>query len=307
MLAWVLVRGATCSALLVLLCAQLSAAAEPGRALVNVRRALASLKYAEAFALASEALAHGGASAEEVVALYRAQGEAAAVLGDAPAAERAFASMLELSPGEQLAADSSPKLLHPLARARARLHGAHLTLETRSAMLLEGWVRTEVTVNGDVLGLVNDVQLVPLAGGAQTPLNAAGRELSWQCTAAPCPHQLRVRDAAGNVLAELGTAAAPRTVRPLPPPPAPQPAPKPLWARPLPYALGGAALALTGGIFAWQLHEAEGQLRDIQGARGDHTLAEAQAADRRRHTDSLAMAASFAGAAVLGGVAVAVW
>lgn len=274
------------------------------RTLSDARRALASLQYARAFALASEALTRGGAEPDQVEALYRVQGEAAAVLGDEAAAERAFAAMLELSPGAQLPADSSPKLLQPLARARVRLNGAHLTLEARSAMLVEGWVHTELTVSGDVLGQVKDVELLPLWDGA-APLRASSWALSWRCPSAPCPHLVRARDAAGNVLATLGTPAAPLSVRPLPAPPPPPP--EPLWARPLPYALGGAALALAGGVFAWQLHDAEAQLRTIEGARASHTLAEAQAADQRRHTDQLAMIVSFAGAGVLGTVAVVVW
>jgi hypothetical protein len=171
-------------------------------------------------------------------------------------------------------------------------------------MVVEGWVRTEITVSGDVLGLVHDVQLLPLDPPGQAPLDARAHQLSWRCDQAPCPHLVRARDAAGNVLAALGSPAAPRSVLPLPPPPQ---APRSLWARPLPYAIGSAALAIAGGVFAWQLHGAQADLRSIEAARGEHTLAEAQDADGRRHRDQVGMIVGFAGAAVLGTTAVLVW
>jgi hypothetical protein len=66
-----------------------------------------------------------------------------------------------------------------------------------------------------------------------------------------------------------------------------------------------AGLALTGGVFAWRVGDAEAELAELNAHSAEHDFTEARAVEDRRRTSATLMVVSFAAA---GAAAVAaVW
>lgn len=276
--------------------------------LTRARAALRELKVNVAADEARSGLRRGDALPEQVGELYRVWAEAAAILGQEDEATELYGRALQVQPSMLLPHDAPPKFARPFAAARERGRGTPFGLGVVSGVLSDGRVRTQVTVQGDLHGLVRKVLLVTGASDA-TParltVDAPRGDAAWSCASFPCAYYVLAHDEHGNVLQQAGSPRAPLladlpqsekvNAALLEPPSGPRG-----WTRPL--ILGGAAITAGAVSAALGLRFASTQSAMLEATeqRDQHRWSEVQALDRERRQLQVATIGVAALAAALG-------
>lgn len=268
--------------------------AEPNPHLAEARRAKAELRYADALAAVDAALRWGRNAPDQMMEIYRLEGELAAGLDDPARATEAFARLLALDPDAALAAGTSPKLTAPFAAARGRgaLRVHHETVGGERP-------RAVLVVDGDPLGMVAGARV--RAGGAVTEGRGATRiELP---VAAGAAFSIAAIDEHGNELAaftDLRAPAAPTTPLPAPDPVLEPPVvatggDHPAW----PY-VAGLALVLAGGgtYFALDSRSAQREFDELKDSSDEHEASRALALEERGERSATLANVGFATAGV---------
>lgn len=307
-------RAAGLLALASVFASMTASASEAEAAALRSRAALRALKVNLAADEARAGLKHGDGLPEQVGELYRLWAEASAILGQEEAATELYGRALQVQPSLLLPHDAPPKFTRPFAAARELGRGTPFALEVFSGVLSDGRVRTQVTVKGDLHGLVRGVALVTRPTGpvlTHLAVDAPRGEVAWTCASFPCAYYVLARDEHGNVLQQAGSAQAPLLVD--------LPQSETLnaailadptqrsWKKPV--LLGGAALAAGAVSTALGLQFASTQSALLQATqqRDQHRWSDVQALDRTRRQLQLATIGTAVLAAALGISAVAVF
>jgi hypothetical protein len=235
--------------------------------LARAEQAYVDVNFADALVFAQQALESGAYGPAELARIYRLIGVAAAAEGDTERAIDACERMFALDPDAQIDEDLSPRLRQPFMDALGRWTARRATFEA-GARRLRGSRGIAVTLSD------------PLSMGARmvafTRIGGAAGELSPTELPAGAEHVIpiegltdedavelyvRVLDAHGNRLIELGSAIEPRVFRgesasEIAEVVAPSPAtPPPASGGVTPWLFGvGVALTLaSGAVLAWSI------------------------------------------------------
>lgn len=279
-------------------------------------------QLAEAYDAAQRALKAGDATEKETWAIHALLAELAAAMDYADAAATEFARTLELNPAYQLSALASPKLALPFKKAKEQLAGAALAATVSTTVAPDGAWLTEVTVTGDSNRLVRGGALLQRTAeglvrrglAAVTTENTGALQGAWACTQPRCEYDVVLLDESGNELWRAGsddaplavfkpgTQAAPVALSPAPEAPVAAVDARAWYARPLPWAIGAAALAVVGAVLmSLTLHDA-GELRDAIAHPSLHLYADVQALESGAQAKRAAMFGAYGGALALAGV-----
>lgn len=194
--------------------------------LQEAERAYASVDFAATFTLAESALAEGGHSPRETARLYLLLGISAAALDKEDAAREAFSVVIALDPEVKLEQNLSPKIRAPYLEARGAFAGRTRLQATLSA--------DSGAITIALSGSLEPARAVELAfrSKGQTDFEVERLEPSAELTFDPPSDPaeievaLRLVDAHGNSLFDVGSRSNPRafTLRRAPERPSPRPA-----------------------------------------------------------------------------------
>ena len=271
----------------------------PARAddeLAEARRLEAALEYEQALALVDRALAHGGAEPARVAELHLLAGRLAAGLDRAAVAEDHFARALALRPDTKLPDGTSPKLIAPFERARAR--GVPPLVVTVRAS--RGLVTIEA--HADPLGLVVGVQAHLESRGSHFEVTERA-SLRVIVPVDAIAIEIDALDASGNRVWAGPAPTGPLTFDELAPKivtPSPHSS-RPILARWQTWAISGAVVAIGGGAFAYWSSSLQTEWNQQRSQDGLHDFSALKTIEDRGRRDAIAADVLFgvAGAAAI--------
>ena len=298
----------TCLSAGLLLVLAITAHAEP---LDDARAAIDGSDYVAARAALDKALHAGGATREDVAAIYKLSGIVESALGNSDGATAAFARWLELDPKGELPPGTSPKIERPFKAA-----AAHTKEISAKAETVADPPSVTLVVASDPQQLIAHTHVIVVAdGGAAQELDGApGSKIVL-------PHgqrldlQVQAIDEYGNRVFELGSKAVPlvitgsaehvvkhqQTTQPGHHEP-PQPR-RWYWQW---YVWGGVAVAsaAVSGVFAYETKQNIDQWNVFSRNSLDHVYGDAQSLETSARRDLLIanIAAGTAGVFALGSV-----
>jgi hypothetical protein len=273
-------------------------------ALADARAAIDAVRYDEARALLDRALAEGGNSPAATAEIHRLLATTLVVLGDPPAAQTHYRRWLAIDPQGALPTTAAAKLREPFLAAQAYVR-EHGPLAAAIAARRATAVEVDLATNPD--GLAAYAAPAGATRAAWVPITAARVEVPITDEHAT----IALLDEHGNQLALLslapeppGDPAAATTAAAAADPSSPAPrtdtaAPAaPLYRRWQLWAVPAGLFLAGGGYFTYAALQAQDDLEAIADTRGEHFLADYEAAlDRRDRSRTLAALLLGAGAA----------
>jgi hypothetical protein len=233
--------------------------------LARARNALKSLGYSEARTLLETALTQGGHTHAELLEIYALRGEVEAVLDGPEAGEREFRKLLVLDPKHPPPERETPTFMVPFENARqwARAAGS-LRVEHAppSAQPDDRDFELVERIVSDPLAMVAGTQVFYRGRDATAYARLATAELRQKIPISPvgATYYIQLVDRWGNVVATIGTPAAPLSVAaqpaaeteaPLVVPTRAAPAPRGRWYKsPAAWSLIGIGVAGLAGASA---------------------------------------------------------
>jgi hypothetical protein len=299
----------TCMSAGLLLALAITAQAAP---LDDARTAVDSSDYIAARTALEKALAAGGASPEDVAAIYKLSGIVEGALGNTEAATAAFARWLELDPKGTLPVGTSPKIERPFKSAAAHTKPiaakADTTADPPSVTLVVASDPQQLIVHAHVIVVVD--------GGAPTEIDGKPGVKIVLPRGQRLDLQVQALDEHDNRVFELGTKAVPLVITgagahvakqgPTKTGPQPhEPARPRRWYFQW-YVWGGVAVAsaAVSGVFAYETKQNVDQWNQLSRNSLDHVYGDAHSVETAARRDLLIadIAAGTAGAFALGAV-----
>lgn len=244
-----------------------SARADPTRPLQVARKALASLRYADAQAALEEARRGGGLARAELLEILAMSAEVTAVLDGPEAGELAFRRLLVLDPAHPGPARKTPVFQEPFRSARAwvRTAGSLRVEHARPSPRPHRPIGVAIQVVADPLAMVSAIRVRHRTSGTAEPAETTSEGL--RATLPPAPpgatveYSIDVLDRDRNLLLSLGgpptpyrinvgpdldVKEAPSRASPLEGPEADRIRPRRSWY--VPAAIGSGGLLVAGAV-----------------------------------------------------------